>query len=88
MNAEGISGQVFNIACGQQTSVNTLHRLIQKISGREVPPRYENPRRGEVRHSLADINLAKASLGYEVRVGLEAGLKDTWEWFKVKSKVL
>ena len=80
----GVAGQVFNIACGRQTSVNTLLSSLQEISGQRVPPHYERARSGEVRHSLAEIDLAKSRLGYEIKVGLPEGLSATWKWFKEK----
>jgi UDP-glucose 4-epimerase len=53
MNTTGISGRVFNIACGRQTTVNDLLSSLQEISGRPIVPQYKQPRSGEVRHSLA-----------------------------------
>jgi nucleoside-diphosphate-sugar epimerase len=80
----GISGEVFNIACGRQTTVITLLSSLQGISGRNIPPQYEEARSGEVRHSLSSIELAKAHLGYTVKVDLEEGLRGTWKWFQKK----
>ena len=82
MKQAGVAGNVFNIACGQQTSINELLLRLQEISGRESPARFEEARSGEVRHSLAAIDLAKARLGYEVKVGLREGLTLTWDWFQ------
>jgi len=80
----GVSGGVFNIACGRQTTVITLLSSLQGISGRNIPPQYEEARSGEVRHSLSSIELAKAHLGYTVKVDLEEGLRGTWKWFQKK----
>jgi UDP-N-acetylglucosamine 4-epimerase len=84
MERPGISGQVFNIACGRQTTVNDLLFRLQEISGRKVGARYDPPRRGEVRHSLAQIDLARSRLGYEIKVDLSDGLRHTWKWFEEK----
>ena len=81
MERPGIPGRVFNIACGRQTSINVLFSMLQGISGEKIPPRYESPRTGEVRHSLASIDLARGHLGYEIKVGLPEGLLATWIWF-------
>ena len=78
----GVAGKVFNIACGQQTSINELLLRLQEISGRKNPAQFDKPRGGEVRHSLADIDLAKSMLGYGVKVGLREGLALTWDWFQ------
>ncbi len=82
MEAPGISGQVFNIACGQKITVNELLAFLQGIAGQKIPPRFEPARSGEVRHSLSSIRLARAGLGYEAKVGLEEGLTTTWRWFR------
>jgi nucleoside-diphosphate-sugar epimerase len=82
METSGISGEVFNIACGKQSTVNDLLSYLQEISGRKIPPRYDHPRSGEVRHSLAAIGLARSRLGYETKMELKEGLRLTWRWFQ------
>ncbi len=84
MNTPGISGRVFNIACSRQITINNLLSSLQEISGRHIAPQYEQPRSGEVRHSLASIDLAKAHLGYAVKIEFEEGLKATWKRFQEK----
>jgi nucleoside-diphosphate-sugar epimerase len=80
----GISGRVFNVAAGLPTTVIQLLSQIQEIRGRRISPRFEPPRSGEIRHSLASIEQAKESLGYEAKIGLPEGLRITWEWFRRK----
>jgi len=76
-------GQVINIANGEQTTLNELLKVMKKITGRDnVWADYREPRTGDVRHSLADISLARELLGYEPRVGLEEGLRKTIEWWR------
>jgi UDP-glucose 4-epimerase len=82
MEKPGISGKVFNVACERQIAVNELLAALQGIAGKKISPRHEPPRSGEVRHSLSSTRLARAALGYEVKVGLEDGLAATWEWFR------
>jgi UDP-glucose 4-epimerase len=82
METSGISGEVFNIACGKQTTVNGLFSYLQEISGRKILPRYDEPRSGEVRHSLAAIGLARSRLGYRTKMELKEGLWSTWRWFQ------
>lgn len=82
MEASGVSGEVFNIACGQQSTINDLLSYLQEISGRKIPARYDEPRSGEVRHSLASIGLARSRLGYEAKMELKEGLSSTWKWFQ------
>ena len=73
---------VFNIACGKSISLNALAEMIGNILGRQVKPRYEAPRTGDITHSLADISRAK-SLGYSPDYSIEEGLKETIEWYRV-----
>lgn len=62
-----------NIASNPEESIPSC-----KISrGKRSAPRYENPRSGEVEHSLAAIDLARAHLEYEIKVGLPEGLLTT-----------
>jgi len=84
MEAPGISGRLFNIACGQRVSVNDLLSRLQEISGIKTPARFEPARSGEVRHSLSSIDQARIHLSYEPRVGFQDGLAATWTWFRQK----
>ncbi len=74
------SGEIVNIACNSRVTIEGLARFIGTLFGREVNPRFEKARSGDVRHSLADITKAKELLGYHPRVGVEEGLRLTVEW--------
>ncbi len=81
--ATGAVGQVMNVANGKRITLNELLEVLKKLTGREdVTPEYREGRIGDVRHSLADISLARGLLSYEPRVELEEGLRHTIEWFK------
>ena len=80
-HAEGIAGEVFNIGCGQQTSINRLASLIGEMMETEAEPIYTSSRPGDVRHSRADIRKAQQLLGYEPEVELKVGLRQTIDWF-------
>ena len=75
-------GKVFNIACGRRIDLLTLVDIINKYLGKDLKPIFDKPRPGDIKHSLADISLAKKLLGYEVKVEVEEGLKRTIDWFK------
>ena len=76
-------GRVINVATGRRTSLNELLDTLKKITGRtDLEAEYEQPRVGDVRHSLADITRARDLLGYEPQVGLEEGLRHTLDWWK------
>lgn len=80
--AEGVAGQVINIACGRQTSILELTAIIDQITGRQTPIVYLPPRPGDVRHSLADIGLAGRLLGYVPTVDVREGLCRTVAWYQ------
>jgi len=81
-HAEGVAGEMFNIACGKRTTVNDLTRAIKNLLDSPLEPVYGQARKGDVRHSLADITKARRILGYEPKVDLEAGVQQTIEWIK------
>ena len=78
----GIGGQVFNIARGDRITVNSILQQINKITGKDVPPIYSEPRAGDIKHSQADITRAREHLGYEARISFEEGLRRTIEWYR------
>lgn len=79
--AKEAAGKSFNIACGKRITLNGLIDMLNNILNSDIEPIYSKPRQGDVKHSLADINLAKDILGYEPRYDIEKGLKETVEWF-------
>jgi UDP-glucose 4-epimerase len=82
MSAEHLHGEAINIACGQRTSLNQLLDILKGILRSKQSPVYEEPRKGDVRHSLADIRKGKEIMNYEPTVGIEVGLKKTVEFFQ------
>jgi UDP-glucose 4-epimerase len=79
--AERASGVVANAGAGGRTSLLDLVTLLERVSGRPIEVRHGPPRAGDVRDSLAALARARDSLGYEVQVGVEEGLRRTWEWW-------
>jgi nucleoside-diphosphate-sugar epimerase len=82
MSVEHTHGEVMNIACGERISLNQLLNILQDILGSNVSPVYQEPRKGDVRHSLADINKGKQFLHYTPKVEIENGLRKTVEYFQ------
>ena len=74
--------QVYNIAYGGQTSLNELFETIKEIAGSDLAPKYGPERRGDVRHSLADISKSKNLLQYNPKVNIREGLKIAFEWYR------
>ncbi len=86
-DAEGATGEVFNIACGAQTSINQVLGHLRKITEVDVEVIYGPPRAGDIKHSLADINKARSILGYRPAVSVEVGLRRSVAWYRaVRSK--
>ncbi|MDV2481744.1 SDR family oxidoreductase [Methanoculleus sp. Wushi-C6] len=73
---------VFNIAGGRRISLNELAASLSEITGVDLRPVYEPPRAGDVRDSLAEISRAEEAFGFSPRYTLEAGLRETVEWFR------
>lgn len=80
--------QVYNIACGEQTSLNELFRLLKVNAGSELEALYGPARQGDVLHSLADISKAKQLLEYEPLVTIKEGLAQTFDWYKTNRHFL
>ena len=82
MSAKHPQGEAINIACGKRVSLNQLLNILKEIVGSKVSPTHEEARKGDVKHSLADINKGKKILNYDPQVGIEMGLKKTVEFFQ------
>ncbi|OFV99474.1 MAG: Vi polysaccharide biosynthesis protein VipB/TviC [Acidobacteria bacterium RIFCSPLOWO2_12_FULL_54_10] len=80
--APNVSGKVFNIAMGASHTLNQVLDFLQNILGTKVKPIYADPRAGDIRDSLADIELARKSLAYEPQIAFEEGLRRTVQWYK------
>lgn len=74
--------QVYNIACGEQTSLLELFSVLKKLAGSSLAPVHGPDRVGDVKHSLADISKAKSLLGYKPVVSVSNGLQMTFEWYR------
>ena len=82
-SATGAVGKVINVANGARITLNELLAELQELTGKQdVTAEYLEPRVGDVRHSLADITMARELLGYESKVDLREGLKRTLDWWK------
>ena len=79
--------QVYNVAVGERTSLNVLFGALRALLSRYSPhaaqarPRYRDFRKGDVRHSLADISKAHRLLGYRPSHDLHRGLEEALPWY-------
>jgi nucleoside-diphosphate-sugar epimerase len=86
--AERAPGGVFNVACSERTSLNSLLHHLERITGTSASAVHEPPRPGDVKDSLADICQALEKLGYRPATTLEEGLRKTVEWFQDNAEIL
>jgi len=80
--APGISGRVYNIGTGRNTTVLDLVNALNRQLGTQIEPTHAPARAGDVRHSCADITQARQDLGFAPQVDFEAGLAWTLEWYR------
>lgn len=73
--------QVYNVACGEQVSLNQMVDMLRHISGKDLQPVYGPERPGDVRHSHADISKIRRYLGYEPRVYMQEGLRRVYQYY-------
>lgn len=76
------AGEVINVACGYEVSLNQLVEKINIELGTHITPVYKDERKGDVKHSLADISKAERLLGYRPVVSFEEGLKKTIKFYR------
>jgi nucleoside-diphosphate-sugar epimerase len=75
-------GEIYNAACGSQTSLLELYGMISSALGRSIPPEHAPPRAGDVRASCADPQRAAAALGFTARISVRDGLQETVAWYR------
>jgi len=71
---------VFNISIGNSITINELVDKINQVIGKKIDPIYDDPRPGDVKHSLADISKAK-SFGFHPQSNFTDELRKTMEFF-------
>lgn len=79
--APGAPGGVFNIGSGRGTSLNELFHTISGLLSSGIRPRHLAPRQGDIRHSVADVTLAREKLGFRARYDVAGGLEETIGWY-------
>jgi len=77
--AAGRDGGVFNVGTGVETTILDLHRACARVAGTNAEPRFEDAKLGDVRRSVLEVSLAGRELGWRPQVGLDEGLRLTWQ---------
>jgi len=75
-------GESFNIACGGRISLLDLVDTVNKIVGKNVKPKFDPPRPGDILHSQADISKAEKLLKWKPRVSFADGIAKTIAWYQ------
>jgi len=79
---EDALNQIYNVACGDQMSLNDMMGLLKNISGKNLEPVYGPERPGDVKHSKADISKIEKLLGYSPQVRFKEGLGKVYKWYE------
>jgi UDP-glucose 4-epimerase len=79
--APGVSGNVYNVACGRRTSLLQLVAHLNALLKTNIHATHGPERVGDVKHSQADIERAKADLGYRPTTDMDQGLRRCLEWW-------
>jgi len=88
LNSENAAGEVFNIASGVTISIYELARMLQQITNAtDSAPTFGEARRGDIKHTSADIRKAEELLGYSPKMPLAAGLSGLVEWHLQKRRL-
>ena len=81
-DADAAAGRTLNVANGRSTSLIELLAALNTLLGTSIEPIHEEPRAGDVRHSMADTTLAQQILSYHPVVEFEAGLTESVEYYR------
>jgi UDP-glucose 4-epimerase len=81
-NADRLTGEVVNVACGESVTVNKVLALINEQFGKSIASNHVDVRPGDVKHSLADVSRAKELIGYEPVVTFAEGIRRAIEWYR------
>lgn len=74
--------EVFNVACGDQITLNDIIELLGSISQRKIKPTYGPERIGDIRHSKASIEKIKNIIGYNPEYFFKDGLSIVYKWYE------
>ena len=85
-SAPGVSGRLYNVACGRRTSLLELVALLNELLGTNIAPTHAAPRVGDVKHSLADIERAREELGYRPTTDMKEGLRRCLAWQQARGE--
>jgi len=77
-----VAGEVFNIAYGNREYLINVYKIISSLLNKDIKPIFGFDRKGDIKHSHADINKAKIMLGYKPSWNFEEGIREAIKWYK------
>lgn len=77
-----VAGEAFNIAYGGREYLIDVYNSLCKALGKDIKPIFGPNRKGDIKHSNADISKAKEMLGYNPSWSFETGIDAAIEWYK------
>lgn len=81
-DAPGAVGKSMNVASGRTITLLEMLAAVNKLLGTDVQPKFDPPRTGDIRESMADITRARELLGYEPQVTFEEGLRRSIDYYQ------
>lgn len=79
-------GEIINVGTCVPVSINGLIDVLKEITGKEVNPKYENQRIGDIRDSYMNNDKAKALLGWQPKYDIKTGLMETLKWYQIAQR--
>ncbi|ADV81408.1 SDR family oxidoreductase [Terriglobus saanensis] len=80
-----VAGKVFNVATGTSVTLLEAYEEVRRITGYAGDLDFKPERVGDIKHSVADISLARKELGYGVVADFAAGLEETIAWYRTQT---
>lgn len=77
-----VAGQAFNVAYGGRETLINIYYTLCKALDKNIEPHFGPDRKGDIKHSNADISKARELLGYEPEYDFNMGLSEAIEWYK------
>lgn len=84
--ATGVSGRVYNVACGRRTTLLDLAVEINRALCTDIAPEHGPSRPGDVKHSLADIARTQTDLGYQPTTDVATGIREYVKWYLARGQ--
>ncbi len=82
-----VAGEAFNVAYGGREYLIDVYHSLCKALGKDIEPIFGPDRKGDIKHSNADISKAKEMLSYNPSWNFERGIEAAIEWYKTNLSV-